>query len=129
MISFFMRVSSCLPDLLFINTGVGQSCYVRDPKDLPIHLDTTQTVFRKIFLFQTKEGEMGKVAKDRLEPTMLRHDLSYSRVLEFINIERKHRDVLRCARRRNGIKNRLRKIFAEIDPFFLELKHLVYLLG
>src|SRR4029453_16489768 len=107
---------------------MSEARHVWNPKDLPVHLDVTQTILRKIFFFQTKKGEMRKVAKHRLKPSMLRHNLSHAGVFELVNIESKHRNMLRRSRCSDRIKNRLRKIFAEIDSILFEFEYFGYLL-
>src|SRR5829696_691737 len=94
--------------------------HVRDPKDLAVDLDVSEAVLRQVLLFQTEKREVRQIAEDRLEPSMLRHDLAHSRIFKFVDIERQHRDVLRSAGRGDRVQNRLREIFAEVNAIFFE---------
>src|SRR4029079_6158104 len=104
------------------------SRYVRDPEHLPVDLQITESVFRQILLFQAEKGEVRQVTQHSLKPTVLRHDFADSRILKLVDVKRQHRDVLRRARRCDRIKNRLRKIFTEVNPGLLEFKNLRNLL-
>src|SRR5436190_24043388 len=78
---------------------------VRDPKHLPVDLDTAQSMLRQVFLFQTEKRKVRQIAQDRLEPAVLRHDLAHARVLKLVHVEREHCYVLRRAGCGDRIKN------------------------
>src|SRR6185503_14812699 len=102
--------------------------YIRDPKHLTVDFQTAESVFRQVFLFQTEKGEVRQVAQHSVEPTMLRHDLADARILKLVDVKCQHCDVLRRSRRRDRIKNRLRKIFTEVNTRLLKLQNLGNLL-
>ena len=95
--------------------------YIGNPEYLPIDLEAAQSVLWEVLFFQTEKREVWQVAEYGLEPTVLRHDFAHARILKFVNVERKHRDVLRRSWSGDRVENRLGKVFAEIDPRLLEL--------
>src|ERR1700741_5101414 len=109
-------------DFLLIQAGVHAGD-VRNPKHLSIDLQAAEPVFRQILFFQTEECKVRQVAQHGLKPAMFSHDLADSRVLKLVDVECKHRDVLRRARRRNRIKDRLGQIFTEINSGLFEFKN------
>src|SRR5215213_10320365 len=100
------RISDPSYPCLLIKTGMNAG-HIRNPEYLPIDLETPQPMLWQVFLFQPEIGEVRQIAEYRLKPTVLRHDFAHARVLKLIHVKRQHRDVLRRARRRNGVKNRL----------------------
>ena len=72
-------------------SGAG---HIRNPKDLPVNLDTSETVLGKILFLKTEIGEVRQIANDGLKPAVLRHYFANPRILEFIYIECQHGDVL-----------------------------------
>src|ERR1044072_945538 len=96
--------------------------HVRDPEDLPVDLQTAESVFRQVLFLQPEKREVRQVAQHSLEPAVVRHDLADAGVLKLVDIKRQHRDVLRRARRRDRIQYRLRKIFTEENPLLPKLE-------
>src|SRR5712671_3294035 len=58
------------------NCVYASSGNVRNPERLPVDLDPLQSAIRQFFLCQSQKSEMRQVAKNRLEPTVLRQDVA-----------------------------------------------------
>ncbi len=79
---------------LLVDPGMHQARDVRDPEYLTVYFQAAEAVFRQVLFFQSQEGEVRQIAENSLKPAVFCHELSYPRILEFIDIEREHRDVL-----------------------------------
>src|SRR5947209_2102297 len=75
--------------------------HVRYPECLPVNLDAFQPAARQLLFRQSQESEVGQIAKDRLEPSVLRENPTDALVKKFVGVKGQHRYVLRSPRRGN----------------------------
>ena len=67
---------------------------VWDPEFLTICLYGFKPALGQFRFWQSQKREMWKIAQDGLKPTVDRHNLAHTRIVEFVCVKRQHCDVL-----------------------------------